>query len=841
MGILTWIRSKLSGPIEKSTSASTPNAPTSIRGRDPRPFLAGSAPGMWSSNHLDEARNVTGFQFVAIRQKATMCSNAELKIHLVEDRADLSSRLAKVERSIRKSQKISDPVERTYKTERLEQKRQLLSDRLHKMATGTGPESVKGDRTPVDSSHPLYRLLSRPNPEWSGSTFIYALSQQISSTGVGLVWCIRNGAGVPVELYVIPTGLAVPRLPTPAYPQGSYYITPISAWGVAPNDIWNEGAIGQAMLTGAEIDRRDVKKICWPHSFFLTDGQSPMAAGSLWVDLGNEMDRASWYRFQNAERPGMIFKRDKDIDPDPADVAQFREDLKADASGTPNTGKHLILPPGIEAVSWNNTERELEFVGSRPQVRDMNLALHGMTPISCGFAEAQAYSAYWAAIKQTTELSVQPLLGLIGGELTELLGTAFDGCRYEIGYNAPSIDDPQLLESRLQTDIDAGNVLLVSEYRAMRGLPLLGDERDDQFVGEVTNVRVQAQDADPNLPGIQVEDKGETEGGDKGKSDKSGKDGPGVKSPFKAAPGRQDLNGKSLRKRRRRSPISKAVEWDESKHPRDGGRFSEKPGSDSGGSDDSGDERESADENHDRFESMTLLNVDKISDAAIDSARAEHGKEFMDCKAVEPALDDLQSSLQSNAETLIAASAELRDAIAIRSEVRGGERDDLDEDTASDLVDDAGTAFDVAKEKYEKDNNVAVSDFERSVAFEFSDLESSASDMADAIDEYDEDAGEDANSRLERAGNPFRIEWDEGSESWYTFIPSEDGEVSKRMRPRAMRKALRQLDKSLNDLPAKIGEAMAKVAPSQSVRKRHVELVVDPETERIKGMDITEE
>jgi len=877
MGLINWLASKFNRPVEKATSNDTPNAPTSIRGKDPRPFLAGSAPGLWSSNHLDESKNVTSFQFVAIRQKATMCSNAELKVHRVEDKADLSARLAKVERSIRKCRTIADAVERTYKTERLEQKRQALSDRLHKMSTGTGPESVKGDRTPVDSSHPLYRLLSRPNPEWSGSTFIYALAQQISSTGVGLVWAIRNGAGIPVELYVIPTGLAIPRLPTPAYPNGSYYITPISTWGVAPNDVWSDGVIGQAMLTGAEVDKRDVKKICWPHPFFLTDGLSPMSAGSLWVDLGNEMDRASWYRFQNAERPGMIFKRDKDIDPDPADVAQFREDLKADAAGTPNTGKHLILPPGIEPVNWNNTERELEFVDSRPQIRDMNLALHGLTPISFGFAEAQAYAAYWAAIKQTTELSVQPLLGLIGGELTELLGTAFQDGRYEITYNAPAIDDPQLLENRLQTDIDAGNVLLVKEYRAMRGLPLLGDERDDQFVGEVTNVRVQAQDADPTTPGIQVEDKGETGGGggkDEGKgtgNDKKGEDkGPGVESPFKAAPGR------STKSRRRLTMIRKGV-FREEDHPRaSDGRFGEKPG-DSSGSDDNKkrppkqspgntfqDSAKSAheafssgqidaDEFRSRVESMVEEYDASLSDAfdtyhskEVSATQHRVGEQIVDHPDAANAFKEYTNELESirsdlsNAADAIIDSADDEDAFASSFDAWQEERQ-----RASKRL---------AQATMEYNNAVDAVNYEL-----YQDAESRTADLNSDMYEGDPEGAEgDAkliNSELEAEGNPYRVVYAEGDDDmegeWVAELPKSSDNITKtinamrRKYTKTVNRLKRQgkLDKTLADLPSKIGEQLAKVmeVKTSAPRKRHVALVVDPETERVKGMDITEE
>lgn len=506
---------------------------TKVKGQDPRPYLAGAQPGIWASNHFEEANQVKGWQFVAIRTLARMCSQGECAVHRVRDIESGKRKLGIIERRIAKARHIADPIVRSYRLERLEADRERWRNQVYEK---TAPDSVRPDREPAKPSHPLMKLLKRWNPEWSGVTGVFATVQQIAATGVALIWAVRNGLNEPVELYVIPTGLCQPRMPSDEFPRGSYWITPISTWGIQPQEVWGVGALGQALLTGAEVDARDVKKICWPHPIYLSDGLAPLSAGSVWVDLGNEMDRSSWYKFQNAERPGMLFKRMPDANPSPEDIAQFREDLRADSAGAPNTGKHLLVPPGIEPMDWSRDNVEMDYANSRPQVRDMNLALHGVTPIACGISEAQAYSAFWASIKQTTELAVQPLLGLIGGELTEFLGHAFGG-HHEIVYNAPAIDDPQTFETRLNTDIKAGNVLKVDEYRALRGLPPLGGSDGEAFVGVRTTVNDKSED-------IKMSDDKETKAEEQtdGKADDKG---PSIRSPFRdAPPGRQDRNGK---------------------------------------------------------------------------------------------------------------------------------------------------------------------------------------------------------------------------------------------------------------------------------------------------------
>jgi phage portal protein BeeE len=549
-------------PVRKAKTAPAPRTPrpprpkpiekTYIKGQDPRIYLSGAQPGVWATNHLEESMQCRGWQFVAVRTLSRMCSQAELIIHRVNDVQGAVRQIDRINRKISKAGRIYDPIIRKHKIEYLEAEREKWKRRAFQK---TAPDSLKPDREVAAPNMPLVKLLQRPNPEWSGVTFLFALIQQIALTGTGLVWCIRNGMGAPVELYVIPTGLAIPRAPSAEFPKGSYWITPLSAWGLYSTDLWNTGMMGQALLIGCTVDARDVKKICWPHPLYLTDGLSPLSAGATWVDLGNEMDRSAWYRFQNAERPGMIWERDPLVDPSPDDMAQFREDLKADSAGTPNTGKHLITPKGLKPSAWGSESGELEYVGSRPQIRDMNLSLHGVTPTACGIQEAASFSTFVSAIKQTTELAVQPLLNLVAGELTEFVGQGFGG-RHEITLNAPAIDDPQTLEQRLRTDITAGNVLKVNEYRALRGLPPLDGEEGEAFVGEkppaAQPMQAPGQPAHATPPqfgdGV-TPDKADQDA----KPDTPTDAGPNQRQPERDAPqGRPDLNGKSHRKGARR-------------------------------------------------------------------------------------------------------------------------------------------------------------------------------------------------------------------------------------------------------------------------------------------------
>jgi len=507
------------GRIWKWFKALAGDAGATIRGMDPRRFLSGAAPGLWASNHLEETNQCKGWQFVAVRTLSKMAAQAEVSVHQVEAAEKRERRL---QRSLQRA-KAAGKLSRA----------NAIEARLQRMVASkqeAAPQGQRPDRHPVEASHPLLRLMERCNPEWSGATLRFAIAQQLCLTGTALVWIVRNGLGVPVELYVIPTGLATPRFPTPAFPKGSWWLAPVSAWGLTANSVWAPGALGMAILTGTEIDGCDVKAIRWPHPLYLSDGLSPLAAGAMWVDLASEIDRSCWYAMQNAERPGLVFSQDPAVDPSPEERAAFREDLRAEAAGTPNTGKHLLMPKGISAANLSPSQAEMDYANSRPQVRDMNLALHGVTPISAGIAEAGSFAAYWASLKQTTELSAQPMLDLIAEELSEALGSEFGAGRYEIGMKAKAIDDPQVLEQRFRTDIQAGNTLTVDEYRAMRGLKPLGGAAGKAFVGAKQTAPV-----DPD--GKPTDD----EQGD------PSRDSTGLREPARdAVPGRQDRDGKLM-------------------------------------------------------------------------------------------------------------------------------------------------------------------------------------------------------------------------------------------------------------------------------------------------------
>lgn len=307
------------------------------------------------------------------------------------------------------------------------------------------------------------RLLNQPNPGQAGALFRYAAGQQLQTTGTAYIWTVRNGLGEPVEQYVLPTGLTRAQAPSAEFPAGSYRVNPLNNLaGATTPDGWTPNTPSQTLLyQGAEINADDVRAVRWPHPLYSTDGLSPLAAGALTIDLAEQIERARWYAMRNAATPGLVLKLNGQTLHDD-EQAQLEDEIAARNSSPHNARRNLLLPEGVD-YDLHEHERELDYVGSHTQARDATLALHGTPPVAIGVTEAGSYAAFYASMLQYVELTVQPALDLLGGELSAILDD-------EVRLTARRIDDPDVTERKLENDVRAG-AITVNEYRAKRGYP----------------------------------------------------------------------------------------------------------------------------------------------------------------------------------------------------------------------------------------------------------------------------------------------------------------------------------------------------------------------------------
>lgn len=428
-----WAALRGKGAVSTPAPAAPAQPPETTRSL--RAALGGRGLAWWTSDHANEATHLTGWTYVAVHAKAKQAMQATLVVG-------------------RKA-----PARDAVQTK-----------------AAANPDAYTPVTDVLPESHPAARLLTRPSWRFDGGLFRYQLIQQLDTTGTALVWAVPNSAGSPAELWVIPTGSAQPQPPSPTYPEGSYRVSLVGLY--ATFGLSATAAAGVSAAAGAMIDARWVCPIRWPHPLFPGDGLSPLAAGSRLVDIAEQVDEATWHAMTNEVRPGTVLGLDPTLKADPDDLARLQRALD-EMKG--HLGRTLVVQ-GATPHQLGRSPAELDYVNGRSQARDNVLALHGVAPIAAGITEAGSYAAFIAAMKQTTELSVQPELDLIGGSLGHWLGRWY-GTDLTVTLQAKGHDDPAVLEARLKTDLSAGNVLTVREYRALRGDPPFGDDRDDAFAG----------------------------------------------------------------------------------------------------------------------------------------------------------------------------------------------------------------------------------------------------------------------------------------------------------------------------------------------------------------------
>lgn len=441
-----------------------------------RTALGTGQPGAWYSDHRQESEHFTGWTFVAIRAICLQAMQASVFVY---------------------DDSVNGSKQKSFR-------HQLRNDPGYSLIRSLYAGEY-GAATPLSNEHSLCKILKHPNPTQSGAAFRYERVLQLQLTGTCIVWNVPNQFGKTVQRYVIPTAIASPVAPTPEIPEGGYRIqTPSTRYEIDfTSGTLRESGMMQH-ITGKVIPLSQLQITRWPHPIFKDDGQSPVSAGARWIDSANQIDSARWAQMNNGADPSIVVTCGKDMNPTKEELEAAAAMFDQKYGGTENTGK-AIFTTGEQVVSLTATPKEMDYNTSFVELRDAILALHGVPGIAAGISDGGSYAAFYASLKQFISLTVQPVLDLLAEDDTEHLAPQF-GKNLTVEIEATQVDDPDLLEKRLATDIRA-QIIKVDELRAIRGLPPLGPERGgDQIVSQnkqtVTGTELQDTDLTtaPSLP-----------------------------------------------------------------------------------------------------------------------------------------------------------------------------------------------------------------------------------------------------------------------------------------------------------------------------------------------------
>lgn len=395
-------------------------------------------PGQWTDNRFEQANHYRGVIYIAIRalMDAILSSTVQLN---------------------RKHRKFHATSLR----------------RLEKAMPTPNAQSESEQFRPFDEpGHSLVKLLDQPNRTDTFNELLSQLVLQYQLTGSGLMWGNPNDLEVPAELYILPTALCYPQPADPRHPEGWYRVTayyPSGGYGILPTPLAGGGA---------PVDARDVFVFKNPHPIWRWDAMSPLSAGAVQLDILESIDQARWTAMECGLTPDMVL-----LAPGvpQAQLDVYLERLKQTNIGKRNFRKTMAIGGGDQDnakfdVKWPQTApKDMDFSGGWDQMTAYALALFGVPKSVAGLATTGSYAELYAAIKQFHTLTLRPLVSRMGVWLTRHLARIW-GKDFAIQLDLPTIDDQQLQETQLQTDL-AHDGLTYNEYRAIRGRkPVPGGE-----------------------------------------------------------------------------------------------------------------------------------------------------------------------------------------------------------------------------------------------------------------------------------------------------------------------------------------------------------------------------
>jgi phage portal protein BeeE len=329
-------------------------------------------------------------------------------------------------------------------------------------------------------AYDLVQLLEKPNNQDSWGRQAYRWSQQMGLTGTALTYMVPNRFGVPVELYVIPTALAIPQ-PTinPDYPDGFYRIQPMYPYGPFSSYPTPSTAVG------APIPAQWMLRFQKPHPLLRYDGYSPLTAMRLHIDELEGMDRSRWYKMMRTINPEAVlnFAESEGMQPLPwEEIERIRAEMENEQSGPENAGRLYISTPGATLEQWGTSPKDMDYQGGWDQLVSFILGGgFGISKEACGMLADTSYSQLFASLKQLHLLTLEPDCSDIGADLTKHLAPFF-GDDLVVEVRVKRIDDPDILDKKISTMI-TGKLGTVNEARRLLGLPITDEKWGSERLG----------------------------------------------------------------------------------------------------------------------------------------------------------------------------------------------------------------------------------------------------------------------------------------------------------------------------------------------------------------------
>ena len=280
------------------------------------------------------------------------------------------------------------------------------------------------------------------------------LAAQLALHGNAYVQLIKDGAGMPVELY-------------PLRPERVQVVAGEDGWPTAYRYV-----LADRTLTIALEDEHGWPNIIHLRGFHPTDdhyGAGCLAAAAPAVAVHNAASEWNRALLANAARPSgaLVYAGEDGGALSAEQFDRLKTELQAAFQGHGNAGRPMLLEGGLDWKAMSLSPADMDFATLKAAAaRDIALAF-GVPPMLLGLPGDNTYANYREANRALWRLTLLPLAGKILNGLHEGLSDWFaDGASVDLD-RVPALAEDR---ERLWAQVSSADFLSTAEKRAMLGL-----------------------------------------------------------------------------------------------------------------------------------------------------------------------------------------------------------------------------------------------------------------------------------------------------------------------------------------------------------------------------------
>jgi len=318
-------------------------------------------------------------------------------------------------------------------------------------------------RTPggqdLPDSHPLARLLARPNPRQDGPAFIYELMAWRLLSGNGWAWANVAGAD--------PNNAKAEALELWARWPDEMKVLAVKEDDEMPTGYEWRGAAGAYQrwridpLTGL-ANIMHWRGYSGSNKWY---GMSPLEAAARSVDQSNAINEGNKRLLDNGGQPRGILKVDGKLADPQKDALRRQWDDKY--GGTANVGRTPILDGGLDYKVLSLTPKEMDWIESRKWTAQEIAAVYGVPLQVIPLEGSQTFANYEQARLALWEDTVLPWMDTLLGALNQWLSARYDGAI--ITYDRDEIGALEPRRRERWQAIQTADFLTVNEKRTAAG------------------------------------------------------------------------------------------------------------------------------------------------------------------------------------------------------------------------------------------------------------------------------------------------------------------------------------------------------------------------------------